>query len=394
MNLKIRMENIHGEYEVVYSKSTMHRALFCAMLCKGITTISNITLCDDVIATLNVLRACNCKITFAETTILIDSTEVKKPSNSIECKESASTLRMAMIICAFLFKEVSFIVDASLAKRPIDGYNDMIRIEKNNLQINCCLNIIPSTIDMDVTTSSQYVSGLLLIAPLAKIKQINLKNKVVSGGYIELTCEVMKCFGVNTDKKVNKIKINNTYNTDNFYENEIDESSMAFFKVLKALGADVEQQSENANTVQPDKEIANIINNNFDVIDIDNCPDLLPIVALLCCFKKNNTTIINTERTIIKESNRLLNTQVELNKLGANIHIIKNNEMLIKPVERFNKNVLVDSCGDHRIEMMLVIAAYRVDELKIENAGHNQKSFPEFYENLLQLGAIIEEYHD
>lgn len=390
MNLNIKMESINGTYDPVYSKSTTHRALFAALLCEGITTVHNVTYCDDVLATLNVLHGCGCKVEVLENKITVDSTKLTKPSTNINCNESASTLRMAIVICSYLFSEVSFIVSDSLIKRPIDGFKDLVNITKTANVIKCKYNYDITEIFIAGDISSQYITGLMLVAPRANIATINITTKIVSLGYLNLTKDVLKTFGVSCFIKGNKITISGKYYNDNIYVNEIDESSLSFFTVLEELGAHIIPSSTNEKTSQPDAILTTIIEKNYDEIDIDNYPDLLPIVTLYCCFKNTKTKITNTYRTTIKESNRLVNTMEQLNKLGANIKLC-DGELLIAPVTTFKSGVIVSSCFDHRIEMMLAIAAYKAKEITITDAGNNNKSFPEFYEILLQLGAIVQQ---
>ncbi|MGL5020688.1 MAG: hypothetical protein ACRC5R_01500, partial [Mycoplasmatales bacterium] len=124
-----------------------------------------------------------------------------------------------------------------------------------------------------------------------------------------------------------------------------------------------------------------------NIIDVSEFPDLLPILAVLCCFNEYETKLINASRTMIKESNRLVAITQELNKIGANIVII-NDSLLIKPIDKFTSNT-VTSHNDHRIAMSLVIASLKCDNIIINNVEVVDKSYPEFLQIITELGGNI-----
>ena len=125
------------------------------------------------------------------------------------------------------------------------------------------------------------------------------------------------------------------------------------------------------------------------IIDLSNSPDLGPIVALLASLSTGKTTITNIKRLRLKESDRIESTVSSLKALGANIKVI-NDEMIITGRKSLQGGVTLDSYNDHRIAMMISIAATRCENpVTLTNANAVNKSYPHFYKDYKLLGGKI-----
>jgi len=122
-------------------------------------------------------------------------------------------------------------------------------------------------------------------------------------------------------------------------------------------------------------------------IDISDCPDLGPIISLLACLSEGTTHIKNISRLRIKESDRVQSTVSTLKKLGANI-TSSESEITIKGTSSLKGGVTLDSHNDHRIAMMISIAALVCEkEVTLTNANAVTKSYPGFFDDYKLLGG-------
>jgi 3-phosphoshikimate 1-carboxyvinyltransferase len=179
--------------------------------------------------------------------------------------------------------------------------------------------------------------------------------------------------------------------------------------VAGTLGSHVACRGLDMNSIQGDKLLLDIIGEmggeivvSYDtvksspsaakgaVIDASQCPDLVPILAVLGALSKGRTEIVNAERLRLKESDRLKAISRELGKLGACI-IEKQKGLIIDGIKSL-KGGRVDSWNDHRIAMALAIAATKCQEpVIISNASCVNKSYPNFWEHYKALGGRINE---
>jgi len=222
---------------------------------------------------------------------------------------------------------------------------------------------------------------------------------------------VLSKFGVkieNNNYREFKVKGNQHY-IKRDYRVEGDFSQAAFYLAAGVLGGEVECTDLNMESLQGDRIIVDIIKNMGGKITLDNgilkasksnlkgtiidasqCPDLVPIAAVLAALSEGTTEIINAGRVRIKESDRLKAMATELNKIGADV--IEREDSLLIHGKPWLKGGIVSSWNDHRIAMAMAIASIRCTEkLIIEDSGAVKKSYPQFYEDFKSLGGKVNE---
>ena len=127
--------------------------------------------------------------------------------------------------------------------------------------------------------------------------------------------------------------------------------------------------------------------NAFD-FDATDCPDLFPPLVALAAYCKGASILKGTERLMHKESNRAITLQQEFGKLGITIEL-KNNLMEIMGTGKL-KGGKVHSHHDHRIAMACAVAALRAEGTTfIEEANAVDKSYPDFFTDLMKLGTNV-----
>ncbi|MDR0946894.1 MAG: 3-phosphoshikimate 1-carboxyvinyltransferase [Ruminococcus sp.] len=414
MEVKITPKKLSGKITAPPSKSFAHRALIAAALCKRQTTeIRNVALSDDISATINCLEAIGAKIKIiGKTAFVTGITEIPKEA-VLDCRESGSTLRFLIPVCAALGIKTTFKGAGKLPSRPVSTY---VR-ELSKKGINFSDTHLPFTIsgqlksgrfDIEGNISSQYISGLMFALPLIKGEsKIHITGKFESVDYVDMTEDVLAVFGVFFHIYDNTYTVRRTSFEclDEYYEIEGDWSNAAFFKTAEALGNDVKVSGLDEYSIQGDGDIADFLTDlseceklseNEDTeelitSDFSDMPDIVPICAVAVSAVDTNLekfTFKNVSRLTLKESNRLKSTADMINALGGKADFDENSLTVYHTGLTGGK---VDGCNDHRIVMSAAIAATVCEsEVIITDAEAVKKSYPDFWDVYKKLGGNIE----
>ncbi|MCI8431551.1 MAG: 3-phosphoshikimate 1-carboxyvinyltransferase, partial [Lachnospiraceae bacterium] len=242
--------------------------------------------------------------------------------------------------------------------------------------------------------SSQFVTGLLYALPLMEWEsQIVLTSPLESKGYVDMTLDVLKDFGVSVENQNYERFIipGDQWCTAREYTIEADWSQAAFWYAAIALGSQVELEGLNAFSTQGDMCIVPSflkLKQPGDVdIDVSDCPDLVPPLAVMAAVRSGTTRLTNAARLRIKESDRLASVTQTLNALGAKVE--EGPDFLkITGVDGLTGGMSIDCCNDHRIAMMAAVAATRCREpVTLRGADCVNKSYPEFWDHYRMLGG-------
>ncbi|AGY82563.1 3-phosphoshikimate 1-carboxyvinyltransferase [Carnobacterium inhibens] len=413
-NLTLTPNALNGTVIVPPSKSMAHRAVICASLAAGRSTIKNIQLSDDILATIEGMRSFGAIISYDDQTLTIDGIRngAAKESRTINCNESGSTLRFLIPLATLFTGETHFIGQGHLGKRPLEPYQELFDAQSlhynqattENLQLSVAGPLTPGIYEMRGDISSQFITGMLLTLPLlAGDSVLKITTHLESKGYIDLTLSVLQSFGIVIEQDETgqeyRIKGQQAYSARD-YTVEGDYSQAAFWLSANALGNELLVNGLDSDSLQGDQAIVSILetvnsgsNDSERIIDGAQVPDIIPVVALVAALSKGKTKIINLERLRIKESDRLVATQKELTALGAHIEIV-GDSLLIEGVSRLSGGQEVWSHKDHRMAMMLAIASTVCQEpIHIKDTDCVKKSYPNFWETFQQLGGKIHEWN-
>ncbi len=413
-NLTLTPNALNGTVIVPPSKSMAHRAVICASLAAGRSTIKNIQLSDDILATIEGMRSFGAIISYDDQTLTIDGIRngAAKESRTINCNESGSTLRFLIPLATLFTGETHFIGQGHLGKRPLEPYQELFDAQSlhynqattENLQLSVAGPLTPGIYEMRGDISSQFITGMLLTLPLlAGDSVLKITTHLESKGYIDLTLSVLQSFGIVIEQDETgqeyRIKGQQAYSARD-YTVEGDYSQAAFWLSANALGNELLVNGLDSDSLQGDQAIVSILetvnsgsNDSERIIEGAQVPDIIPVVALVAALSKGKTKIINLERLRIKESDRLVATQKELTALGAQIEIV-GDSLLIEGVSRLSGGQEVWSHKDHRMAMMLAIASTVCQEpIHIKDTDCVKKSYPNFWETFQQLGGKIHEWN-
>lgn len=418
------------EIEIPASKSLLHRDLICASLSKGISYIYNVTINDDVAATISCLRNLGISIEIEGKTLKVESSgKLKLENNQFYPKESGSTLRFLIPIVGSLNEGAYFHLEGKLGKRPLDEYQKIFIENKAEFKyIDNDLLYIKGPIKnnefhLKGNITSQYISGLLMSSPLydGDVKII-IDKPIESKPYVDLTIKELAKFGVEIEITENSNEIiylkrkNQAYISENVIV-EGDYSQAAFFLALGMINDTIILNNMTKNTLQGDAKIIQFLNEfggkiefydnkliseciadiseENSILDIKDTPDLGPILMAVASIRGVKTKLINTHRLIYKESNRSFAMQKELEKIGATIKVL-DNEIIIDGIALENgvyqEEIEFDSHNDHRIVMSLAIIATKLTFCKrviINDVEAINKSYPNFFNDLQKAGIKV-----
>lgn len=422
--LRINPRTLKGSVSIPPSKSLGHRGIISASLSSGISRITNVQYSKDIIATIDIMKKLGAKIEVNKDELRIDGSNIFAEADKqlkFQCNESGSTLRFLIPIALVKKGEYTFEGKGKLVSRPLTSYYEIF--EEKGVEYSTHEGGLPLQIKGSLTSgvfklrgdiSSQFITGLLFALPLLSgDSEVIITTKVESKGYIDLTLDVLKAFGIhicNEDYKRFKIKGNQKY-IGKEYRIEGDYSQGAFYLVAGAIGCDIKCMDLKKDSLQGDKAIIDILKrmgckfqetddfikalpSKLKGIDIDvaQCPDLVPILGVAASLAEGTTRILNGKRVRIKESDRLFTTATELNKLGARITELEDG-LVIEGVKGF-KGGEVEAHNDHRIVMALAMAATRAEgEVLINNPMAIEKSYPNFFEDYKDLGGDVSEFN-
>ncbi len=419
MNVTITPNKLKGSVVIPPSKSLSHRAIIAAALAEGKSTIKNIIFSEDIKATIECMRGLGATIEEFDNYLVINGSKPKRVSSEMCANESGSTIRFMIPIALTVDSPIVFTGKNNLVKRPLNVFTEIfdlqgIRYEVGDdyLPMKVYNGLKPGTFNVRGDISSQFITGLLYALPMLDgDSEIIITTKLESKGYIDLTMDILKKFGIvieTTDYTKFFIKGNQEFKPCD-YTVEGDYSQVAFWAVANTLGADIEMKCMNKDSYQGDKKIiqdiidfggkvyfkgdslfADTVYTHAATIDFAQSPDLGPILTVLAALSEGESKFINVERLRIKECDRVSCMVQELNKLGA-LCTDEGDHMLIIGVDSFKHSLELDSHNDHRIVMALAIASMCCDQpIKILNAGAIKKSYPHFFKDFESVGGIVE----
>ena len=308
MIAEIYRSNAVGEITAPSSKSYMHRALIGGALASGETVIENVARSEDISATIECLKQFGAKFEFNGNTVKIQGvTPIKKQNKlSLFANESGSTLRFLIPVSLLYSENVEFTGSKRLLERPQTVYEDLFPekncfLKRTEDRIIVGGNLTGGVYECKGDVSSQFLTGLLFTLPLLENdSKINLTTPLESAPYIDLTIEVLKCFGVNVERPNDKefiIKGNQKFKPTKLYC-EGDWSNSAFLEAFNLIGGNVKVSGLNINSTQGDKiykEYFEKLNQGAPVLDITDCLDLAPILMTLATLF-NGATLKGTSR--------------------------------------------------------------------------------------------------
>lgn len=405
------------------SKSEAHRRMICAGLTQGTTTLSGFMDSADMAATARCLKALGAKIEQADDCLTITG-YAKKPCKLpvLDCGESGSTLRFFVPIALAMAKGGVFRMHGRLGQRPMDVYRDLFvpRGVRWRMGVGCdgaAELTVKGELEaghyvMPGNVSSQFVSGLMFALPLLEEDStLTVQPPVESAGYIRMTVEALTQSGIKMEEVAPfswRIPGKQQYRAKDGRLSG-DYSQAAVLLTAAALGHDVSVTHLAKETTQGDRAVlahltalgAKVTEDvsgvtvtaeklTGAVLDMANCPDIAPILALVCQMAEGESRLTGCGRLRLKECDRLAATVEVLNLLGGSAKA-EGDTIVIQGVKQLKGGVTLPDYNDHRMVMLGAIAGSVAKEpVTVTGVQALNKSWPEFINVYQNLGGKAE----
>ncbi len=398
MKAIIEPSTARGTTEAPPSKSMAHRLLICAGLSEKESVIENVALSQDVLATLDCLKALGADWSFADGTVRLSGASLDGDLSGIilNCRECGSTLRFFIPIALLLDTPVRFTGSETLLKRPLGAYEKLCAdkgfiFRRDESGITVSGRLAPDEYEMSGDISSQFISGMMFaLARAGGRSVIRITKPIESGPYIDMTIQALRAFGADVTRvSEGLIEIGGGGYAPQRTRVEGDYSNAAFLEALNIAGGDVRVMGLKKDSLQGDKAYAGFfdeIERGFARIDIADCPDLGPILMAAAAMK-HGAELTGTRRLKIKESDRGEAMRLELAKFGIGVDV-KEDSITVRKGSLTRPRTELFGHNDHRIVMSLAVLA-TVTGGVIEQAQAVKKSFPDFFEKLAALGVEV-----
>ena len=413
--IEIRSHNMRDFCEVAVpgSKSFTHRILIASALSDGVCSIENALLSEDTVLTMTALRQMGIRIEEKPGNRLIvygGSGDLRPSTEPIYLGNSGTSIRLLTAVAALGKDTYTLLGNDRMAERPIQALIDalgQIGVQARSINRNGCppvevngKNLSGTTVAINCRTSSQYLSGLLLIAPCTTG---GLKVKVTEGPvsrpYVDMTIDVMSKFGIAVDRQGYdgfQVTGKQAYRAG-AYEVEADTSQAGYFwaaaaickkavkvkgvikdscqgdvnfsKVLESMGCSVKNEPDGI-TVSGGNRLRAV------EIDMGDMPDTVPTLAVVAAFAQGTTVIKNVSHLKSKESDRLTSVVNELIKMGITARC-SNDELMVTGGRP--RGTEIETYGDHRIAMSFAVAGLAAPGTIIRDEHCVEKSFPNYW---------------
>jgi 3-phosphoshikimate 1-carboxyvinyltransferase len=422
MKLLKNKSGLSGTLTVPADKSISHRSIMFGAISHGKTTVHNFLRAEDCLSTVAVFKALGVTIDDDGEVISIEGKGFKHlqaPQQILDAGNSGTTMRLVLGILAGQTFHSKIAGDASLNRRPMERVMGPLRMMGGNLQGEQGSEFPPieieggplSAITYEMPIASAQVKSAILFAALQAEGLTTIIEKEKSRNHTE---EMIKQFGGDIsveDKTITvsggqqlvgqKVTVPGDISSAAFYlvaatlladsdlqlkHVGINPTRTGILDVLQEMGADIQEGSVDSQNQAADLQIKAAPLKAVEIKGeiIPRLIDELPVIALAATQAEGTTVIRDAEELKVKETNRIDATAQELNKLGANIETTEDGLIIHGPTPLHGGTV--DSHGDHRIGMMLQIAALLTeDTIELNNPEAINISYPNFFNDLASL---------
>jgi len=426
MDLVCEQAHLEGAVTIPGSKSHTIRAVAIASLAAGVSDIRRPLESDDARAAVRLYRALGAAIDTEPDSWRIAGTggELRAPDDIIDVGNSGTTLRIGMGSCALLRDGAVVLTgDGQIRRRPCGPLGESL----NDLGAKClftrgngCAPLVvqgrlgggETTID---AVTSQYLTSLLLCAPLADGDSVIRVPVLNERPYVDMTLDWMTRQGItfeHEDGDDGQVAVFRVPGEQQYAPTTRpipgDFSSATFFLGAGALGDnEIVLHGLDMHDTQGDKSVVDCVSRmgaRVDVrgdairvraenlagcdIDLNATPDALPMLAVLGCFAEGTTRLVNVPQARLKETDRIAVMREELTKLGARVSELPDGLVVEQSALH---GAEVDGHGDHRVVMALAVAGTAIEgRTTVHGYEAVTVTYPGFVDALTELGGAVQ----
>lgn len=416
---------LRGVVSLPSSKSYSIRAIIIAS-CGNSSKIIRCSPCDDAKRALDAARALGASVKskgIAKDLFFKAKLNLEKESPlKINVGESGTVLRFLLPLLALRKSSSVVMGKGTLLGRPNKFLNQTLRQMGRSVQGRGSKESIPikigqgifkgGKISIDGSLSSQFISALLIACPLLKENtQLRITGKkIVSTPYIEMTLQILEKAGIKVRKAGHEryfitggqhfkglknfivpsdyglaafllaagVLTRSSLVLKGYFDDSLVQADGAILGFLAKMGAKIKKEKKFLKVNGP----CCLRGGNFS---LKNCPDLVPIMAVLGLFAKGKTRLYDIGHARVKESDRISDLRRELLKIGAKI-VEKKDEIIIYPQEKYKQNVVLDPHHDHRLAMAFSVLGLKIG-VRVKDIECVTKSYLGFVSDLKRIGA-------
>ena len=386
------------------SKSESNRLLIIKALSEKEITIKNLSKANDSVLLKNLLESENLVVWDAQ--------------------DAGTSFRFLTSFLAIKKEHVVLSGTERMKQRPVkvlvDALNkigaEILYLENEGfppIYVKGKINQVKNKLDIPGDISSQYISSLLLIAPLLeKGIEINIEEPFYSRPYVNMTLNLMNSFGIKSAVKGNKISIKNQEFSSGSYIVESDWSAASYWYSILSISDNInnltlkglKKKSNQGDSViselmksfgvntqyKEDGIVLTKIKLDTEEIELDfrDCPDLAQTILVVAAYHKIKLKVSGVESLKIKETDRLLAMKNELKKIGCDFYEEDNYWVLEKRSQEIDDELAIDTYKDHRMAMAFAPLASK-KSIIINDPDVVVKSYPTYWEDLKKVGFII-----
>ena len=401
------------------SKSYTHRALIAAALATGESILANALRAEDTELTARALASLGAHLDWQGHTVRVRGTggRLQPVTESIFLGNSGTSIRFLTAVTALGQGTYRLAGTPRLSERPMGELLAALRdlgVPATSEKGNDCAPVIirggsftGGKTSLSGAVSSQYLSALLLIGPLAaQGVEIDITGELVSRPYIDITLSVLNAFGITfTREGYQRLVIpgGQSYHARH-YDIEADASSASYFWAAAALtGGKVTIANLDLESVQGDIDFLSVLARmgchlisgpegitveggplKGTPMDMSAMPDLVPTLGVLAAFAEGETVVTGVAHLRHKESNRLAAVVTELGKMGVTAEETPDG---LRIVGGEPHGAEIETYQDHRIAMSFAVAGLIIPGVVIRDPDCVAKSFPDFWEYFEKLST-------
>lgn len=422
IEIKPLLKPVQTSVSIPGSKSYTNRALLLAAMTGSKVKIVNPLTSDDTKAMIDCLKTLGIKVLEKKGSIEISGNLEDIPNRlyNLDANLSGTTLRFLLALATIIPGTKKLFGKEGLNKRPIgelvSGLTQLgAKIDYLGVRGFPPVLVKPSSLHPGIVKlkgdiSSQYISAILMIAPLVGKVTVQVIGEQISKPYIDMTTDTIKQFGVEITNEGYKryiVSHKQQYKATQ-YTVEGDYSSASYFLAIAALtNSNITLENINPKSKQADIKFVEILETmgnriSFDQnqltiqgkeikpvnVDMRDCPDQIQTLAVLAAFAKGITKISGVSSLRIKETDRIFALREELKKMGIRTSSTKDTLTIYGGNP---KAAIIKTYNDHRMAMSFAMAGVKLSGMKIVDPDVVNKTFPSFWEKLKALGVGITE---
>ena len=415
------VKKLRGTVHLPASKSYSIRAFFVAA-CGGTSRISGASDCDDAKVAQRVARVFGARITSVPGGLMIKVPDFqkKKAMLDVQVGESGTSLRFVLPLLPARAAQARVAGQGTLLGRPNNHLCAALRQQGLDIKGDGSQESVPiifsggdipsGRVTIDGSLSSQFISALMIAAPLAEkdTRLVMTGKTLVSQDYVTMTRQILRRAGIRVDCKGKReffipaaqaykglkhfrvpsdyglaaffmsaaALVPSTVTLKGYFDDDLIQSDGAVIGFLKRMGVTMKR---GAQTIQI-KGPSQLKGGTFS---LKSCPDLVPIMAVTAMFAKGTTRLKDIGHARVKESDRISDLRQELIKTGADIQETQD-ELIIRPCLQYKGGLTLDPHHDHRLAMAFAVLGLRVG-LKVKDIECSSKSYPGFVQALRAL---------